>query len=553
MEEVGGIPTFDIESIHWNIPIAVGFYDGYDYHEFIKEDEDEDVIWKFLSYLKEKSRGIKLYAHCASKFDNKFILTSLCQHEEVVRIEAGLMRLRWKEPNITFEDSYPVVPMSLERLNKMFGVEEKGEWAHEKQLSPWEMKERLPTFKAYLKNDCISLSHSLYKLCEMLGTTFGQMPSISLATTAAKVFDKCFYSVDNIEPNEEFEVFIRRAIYGGRNEVYKRYGEGINIYDIHWMYTSCYDVPVPIGKMRWIKPDIDKGTLAEADVKVPRDWYIGPLPLKVRGILAFPVGEFSGCWDIRELKNAADMGTDITLKRQLYCEEEPILNDFGKFTSNLRGLGKNDFWKVFGLSLSGKFGQSRWRDSVKHISEIKDLIGYTPLDFKEEYFVIKEYLSKRAPYIKPLVSMRIRAEARIRHLKMMLDAMRLGEVFYGDTDSIFTTADLPTGENIGELVYLGKAEKGYFIRQKLYGIIQGGRLRQKSAGYSDLKLSEEDFKNLLENKSINIETFSLPSYRKTLSTRELKLFHHGRQIKGSMGDSRIPVGDNTEPICLPFH
>lgn len=551
MEEQGGLPVFDIESIHWTIPIAVGFFDGYNYHEFIKESEDEDVIWKFLSFLKEGFGGIKLYAHCASKFDNKFILASLCQHDEVVSIEAGLMRLRWKEPNIVFEDSYPIVPMSLERMNKMFEVEEKGEWEHEKQLSPWEMDKRLPTFKAYLKNDCISLSHSMYKLCEMLGTTFGQMPSISLATTSAKVFDKCFYSIDGIEPNEEFEEFIRRAIFGGRNEVYKRYGEDINMYDIHWMYTSCYDVPVPIGKMRWIKPDIDKGTIAEATVKVPKDWYIGPLPKKVRGVLTFPVGEFEDCWDIRELRNAADMGVDLTIRRQLYCEEEPILDAFGKFTSNLRGVGKNDFWKVFGLSLSGKFGQSRWRDLVKHISEIRDMRGYTPLDNKEEYFITKEYLNKRAPYIRPLVSMRIRAEARIRHLRTILDAMKLGEVFYGDTDSIFTTAILPTGEDIGDLVSLGKAERGYFIKQKLYGIVQGGRLRQKSAGYSDIKLSEEDFKDLLNSKNIEVETFSLPPYKRTLSEKELRLLKHGRQIKGSMGDSRIPEGDNTRPLLLP--
>jgi len=552
MKELEGVPTFDLETIHWSIPIAVGFFDGYGYTEFIKESEDEDVVWKFLSYLKEYHGGIKLYAHCASKFDNKFILASLCQHSEAVSLEAGLMRLRWKGPNITFEDSYPIVPMSLERMNKMFGVEEKGEWKHEMGLSPWEMNEKLPTFKAYLRNDCISLSHSMYRLCEMLGTTFGQMPSISLATTSAKVFDRCFYPVDSIEPNEEFEEFIRKAIYGGRNEVYRRYGENINMYDIHWMYTSCYDTPVPTGKMRWTKENIDRGTLAEATVKVPKDWYLGPLPKKIRGKLTFPVGEFTDWWDMRELRNAAEMGIDIAIRRQLYCEEEPVLETFGKFVSKLRNTSKDLYWKVFGLSLSGKFGQGRWRDSVRHISDIKDMKGYTPLDEREEYFVTKEYSGRRAPYIKPLVAMRIRAEARIRHLKIILDALKSGEIFYGDTDSIFTTATLTTGKEVGDLVYIGKAERGYFVRQKLYGIIQEGRLTQKSAGYSDVKLSENDLKNLLDGKNLNTETSLLTSYRATLSERDVRLLTYARQIKGEMGDNRIPIGNDSQPICLPL-
>lgn len=553
MEYTGGmIPTWDLESIHWTIPIAIGFYDGYVYREFIKENEEDDLVWRFLCFLREKCPGIKLYAHYASKFDNKFVLASLSKHGEVVDLEAGYLRLRWAEPNITFEDSFSVVPMSLERMNKMFGVEEKGKWEHEKTKPPWEMQEELSTFRAYLKTDCISLSHSLYKLCEILGTNFGQMPSISLATTAAKVFDRCFYPVDKIDPNEEYEEYIRKAIYGGRNEVYKRFGENINMYDFHWMYTSCYDVPVPIGKMRWIKPNMDKGTIVEATVKVPKDWYVGPLPHRIRRVLSFPVGEFTDWWDIREIRNAANLGVDVTIRRQLYCEEEPILEGFGKFVGNLRHTGKTEFWKMFGLSLSGKFGQGRWRDSIKHISKIENLEGYSPFDEKEEYFITKNYMSRRAPYIKPLVSMRIRTEARLKHLKIILEALKLGDIFYGDTDSLYTTATLPVGENVGDLVLIGKADRGYFIRQKFYATIHKGRLKQKSSGFSDLKLSEEDFKRLLSNEVLNVESHYITSYRRTLSDNEVQLLERGRQVKGNMGDSRLPLGNDSQPICLPL-
>ena len=549
----GMVPTWDLESIHWTIPIAIGFYDGYTYRDFVKENESDDLVWRFLCFLKERYQGIKLYAHYASKFDNKFILASLCQHDEVAKLEAGYIRLKWVKPSITFEDSYSIVPMSLERMNKMFGVEEKGKWEHQRNRKPWEMGSELPTFRAYLETDCLSLSKSLFKLCEMLGTTFGQMPSISLATTAAKVFDKCFYPVEKINPNEEFEEFIRSAIHGGRNEVYKRYGENINMYDIHWMYTSCYDTPVPIGKMRWVKTDMDRGTLAEATVKVPKDWYVGPLPHKVRGLLAFPIGEFTDWWDMRELRNAVELGVDATIRRQLYCEEETVLNSYGHFISELGKKGKTEFWKIFGLSLSGKFGQSRWRDVTQHISEIKNLEGYSPINEREDYFTTKVYTGNRAPYIKPLISMRVRAEARIRHLKIILEAMKLGEIFYGDTDSLYTTAVLPTGDNVGDLVNIGKAERGYFIRQKLYAIIQNGRLRQRSSGYSDSKLDEEDFLHLLSKETIATEVQYLASYKKTLNAKEVKLLHIGKQIKGDIGDTRTSEGNDSKPICLPLY
>ena len=551
VEERCGIPTWDLESIRWTIPIAIGFYDGFTYRDFIKEKEDEDVVWKFLTFLRDHYQGIRLYAHYASKFDNKFILTTLCKHSEVVSLEAGFMRLRWVGPNIVFEDSYPIVPMALERMNRMFGVEEKEKWNHKAGLSPWEMGDEILTFRYYLKTDCISLSHSLFKLCEMLGKTFGQMPSISLSTTSAKIFDKCFYPAAKIEANEPFEEFIRKAIYGGRNEVYKRYGENINLYDIHWMYTSCYDTPVPVGKLRWVKPDISRGTLAEATVKVPKDWYIGPLPKKIKGLLAFPVGEFTGWWDVRELRNAVEMGTDITIRRQLYCEEEPVLEDFGKFISNLRGKGRDEFWKLFGLSLSGKFGQGRWRDEVKHISKIENLMGYTPLDKEEEYFTTKIYMGRGAPYIKPLIAMRIRSEARIRHLRILLKAQEEGEIYYGDTDSVFTTAVLPTGPDIGDLVLIKKAERGYFIRQKLYGVVCGGRFEQRSAGYSDLRLEEKNFIDLLSNCKVRVGSVYLPSYKRMLTDKELKLLEGGRILTGDLGDSRVSEGRDSLPICLP--
>ncbi|KKN01446.1 hypothetical protein LCGC14_1127720 [marine sediment metagenome] len=549
------IPVFDIESVGWVNPIAVGFFDGFEYREFIRENEEDDVIWRFLCHLKDHHKGIKIYAHCASKFDSKFILSSLHKHGQTAVPEAGMIRLRWKEPNICFEDSYLLLPMSLKRINVMFGVEEKGEWTKKFDVKPWEMGRQLRSFREYLKVDCLSLSHSLDKLCEELGKNFNIMPSISLSTTSVKAFDKVFFHVEDIASNENFEEFVRGAIYGGRNEVYKRYGTNINIYDVNSMFVSCYDTPVPTGKMYWTKPNLDSpdAVLAEATVQVPKDFYIGPLPHKATDRLIFPVGEFTDWWDIEELRNAVGLGVDVILRRQINGAKEPILVDFGKVVTALKNRGEEqrELWKMFGLSLSGKFGQARWRDSIKYVDDVKNFEGYFPLDAEELYFQTKEYVSGRAPYIKPAVSMRIRSEARIRHLNLILEAHKQGEVFYGDTDSIFTSTKMPVGKTPGDLEFLGRASRGYFIRQKLYATIQRGRMKQKSAGYSDLRLSEEDFLKLLVGESLEVKEEVLPPYKDIIKTKDLELLKRTRKIRGTGPDSRIAVGLDTVPITLP--
>ncbi len=548
------IPTWDLEAIGWTYPISIGFYDGYHYHEFLRQGEDDDIVWRFLEFVRQ-FEGIKLFAHCASRYDNLFILHTLCKHDEPLTLEAGMAKLKWVGPNITFEDSYLLAPMKLSKLNKMLGVEEKKEWDHEQTLRPWEMGEKLQTFRAYQRTDCLSLSESMSKLAEEIGRNFGVAPSMTLATTAAKTISKCFFNLDGVESNEYVEEFIRDATYGARNEIYKRYGENIYHYDIHDMYTSCYDVPVPIGELHWTRPDLDTATWVEATVKVPEDCYIGPLPYREQERLIFPRGEFTGSWDAREIRNAVKkFNIDLTIRRQLTGDEAPILATFGKFMNKLREESDlSRYWKLFGVSPSGKFGQSRWRDITRHVSAIKDFKGKVPIDKDELYFRSIEYTKGRAPYIKPAITMRIRAEARIRHLDYMVEAKQHGDIFYCDTDSAHCHHQFPIIEkpDSGELAYLGKAERGYFIRQKLYGLIIKGALIQRSAGYSDLKLDEDDFKYLLKGGEVEFEAAQLPNYRQLLTTGDLKRLEGKRVISAAFLPNRETEGNDSRPILLP--
>lgn len=551
--EIDGPPVFDIECMDWVDPVAVGFYDGEDYTEFLKVSEECDVVWEFLSYLGDNHQGIRVYAHNAAHYDNKFILDTLNKHGQTLRFDSGLAKLVWTEKNISFEDSYIMVSKSLAKFCDAFGVERKLDWEHDTTVNIWEMTDRLDSFRAYLKRDCISLCRAIGKFIKVMLDKFNIVPSSTMAITSVKAFNKNFFPVKDINAGEAFEPFIRRATFGGRNEIYRRYGENVYFYDIRDMYVSCYDVPVPIGKFEWIKPNIDEGTIAEAIVKVP-DLFIGPLPYRHMGRLIFPTKEFRGWWDTRELRNAGEkFGVDMKIIRQARSEEAPILNEFGDYISDLRYASNKELgliWKNLGVRLCGKFGQHRYMTEIKHAHAIEDFDGWYPIDTSEVYHErVISFNGRRAPYVKPAINMRIRSEARIRHLDKLIEVKR---PFYCDTDSVHTLLKMKKGKNPGEMHLVEWAERAYYIKCKFYGYIdRDGLLRQKTSGFRDFKLSEWDFKKLLEDGEKIEDTTSNLVHWKEVLLEGVKLRAHPRSIESYTGfENRVSVGLDTEPIKL---
>lgn len=550
------MPVFDIEAINWVEPTAVGLYINEQYFEFLKDTPDDDVIWKFLQYIGDCYAGAKLYAHNASNYDNKFILNCLIKHGQKVTFPAGLAKLVWSEKDIAFEDSYLVLGRGLEAACIAFDVPRKLEWDHKETVNPWEMEyTQLEKFRAYLKRDCISLSMALDAFARILLDKFGVTPSATLSLTAVKAFDKSFFPVNKIVANEEFEKFIRAATYGGRNEVYKKYGEEVLMYDMKGMFVSCYDAQMPIGKMHWVRPTIDHGVLAEATAKVPTDKRVGPLPYRFCGRLIFPVGEFTSWWDMTELKNAVEKhGVDIILRRQLDCDQLPILKEYGEVMGELRktdNVEMGRIWKMMGLRLTGKFGQNRTRTEIKHITDIEDLSGYVPIEASEIYHErTTTSTGHRSPYIKTAINMRVRSMARVRHLDYLSSVKTL---YYCDTDSIDTNEVMPVGEELGQLHLVGRAKRAYFIACKFYGYIdQQDKLRQRTSGFRDFELSETQFKTLLKGDELDHTFERMNSWRDILKGKGFNLDAVPRRLRTPDFPNRISEGTDTKPIRLPL-
>ena len=574
------VSTFDIETIGWTEPIAVGFYEDGSYKDFLKVSSEVDVIWEFLQYIKTHAKNKVIHAHNSTNFDNKFILETLIKHNQTIDLEGGLGSLKWKEANISFRDSHRLLRTSLAKACEAFGVDSKLEWDHKKTVPIWDMPaDRLVIFRAYLERDCRALSKAFgYFVNTLLGTFSLDNVGTTLGQTALRIFDS-FYDLTSIDSNEQYHKQIRSALYGGRNEIYNRYGEDVNLYDIRSMYVSCYETEVPVGPMKFLpstqidKLNLTRGTLAYAKVHVPEYWFIGPLPYHMDTSLLFPVGKFEGWWDMKELRYAKSLGVKVDLLQVLECEEVASLKEFGEIMLGLRyqayvydNFELTRLWKALGVQLVGKFAQSTRRTKIKHISNFKtiqEMEGWTFIDKDEQYLEgdrvpnkqLKEYINKT---VKPAVAMRIRAEARIRHHKWMMQAQeQVGPegLFYCDTDSIYTKADLDSdlGTIAGSLQYLDKAERAYFVMRKFYGYVTPeGVLRQRSSGFSGYRLSETQFKDLLEGSEIRIVTqgSTLTAPLDIIRGNSTSSLHKERVVRSSTIQNRHIEKLTTKPICL---
>ena len=131
------VHSFDIETLGWSDPIAVGVFDGRVYKDFLKDSDNTDVIWTFLQYAKENFGGATLHAHNSSNFDNKFILECLIKHNQTIDMMAGLGSLRWKEAKLVFTDTRLLLRTSLDRACEAFDVPKKLDWKHADTKNIW--------------------------------------------------------------------------------------------------------------------------------------------------------------------------------------------------------------------------------------------------------------------------------------------------------------------------------------------------------------------------------------------------------------------------------
>lgn len=387
---------------------------------------------------------------------------------------------------ILFADTMSFYRGSLEEIGKIINIPkmEKPDFLGEK---PKTESERL-----YLEKYNINDSKVTKYFADFLQTSFnnlgGEMKN-TIASTSMDLFkrkylDKAYFvpSVDNIKLQYN-------ALYGGRTEIFQRghTTENINVFDFNSMYPAVMKdnfFPDPNFMGAYTRIDIDDIRRYEgfcyAEFTYMENSIIPYLCQRTPQKLLFPEGKLKGYYTFFEIRNAIEEGYKLTkIGKGFYFRKS--INLFSGFLTDLykkrMELKKTDSpmelpIKIIMNSLFGKFGQKIEREEIESFYNLtsKEYHDSEPVGNNEEFYRVKREMKQREiSFIIPILSAYVTAYAR----KKLYDAIKPieNDVFYIDTDSIFTSRMLPTSMDLGDLKLEYKVNEAYLIKPKFYYLL----------------------------------------------------------------------------------
>lgn len=443
----------------------IGCYDGERYANFPRFAD-------FLNHVcRPEFSGVRWFAHNGGRYDSNALFdfvranrpdlsfSFFCAGSCVVSLTLSDGPHKWR-----FCDSYRLLDASLKKLTDEFDVE------HKKGNLADSIKSGFEVEVEYNRNDCIGL----YEVLERFFAEFGAMAE-TVAAFALQVFKLHFLTRPICKVNRKVENFIRRSYYGGRCEVYRWNPAELRKMDVNSLYPSVMREPVPVdyeGYTRSIPDDDSKIGFYQATIDYP-DTYLPALPAIIGGRLFFPVGKFDGFFTSMELRQAITDGAVVSIEHGVLFRAEPVFREFAETLFDRRreakaagNLAVDWVCKKVLNSCYGKFGQRREQrcfvsdpGTVRLHPMTEEYLGLSDSDLQSvnpRLWPIGlpgsgiAYYEKesRASHILPHISSAITSRARLVTGGYLRTA---GRVWYTDTDSVFTDAEMRTGDRLGDL------------------------------------------------------------------------------------------------------
>jgi len=483
----------DTDKAGFTRPFMVGVYGGHNYVPFFDRNRGEGD-WQSRYYneggcidlamrriLAKRYCGMHIYAHNAGRFDYLFILpwlmtigAELGYRFTVIPVSSSIQILDvWKDGRRwRFLDSYKLIPTSLDKAAKTFGVGTK----YQLDL---DLPESSPLWIERNQADCVQLYDILVKFHHYIEKVLVSEVGITTPSTSIKLLRRN-YLAKPLPRSEDTHTFVRTGYFGGRVEVFKREGHGLHYFDINSSYPRAMLEDMPGGEAtEWDgKPPrrvtSKKIGFVEADVWVPDTINIPPLPIRLESgkhntdirngapdsKLIFPAGKLHGVWEWDELQLAMEQGCRIhKWYHSTWYEPVSIFKGFVEELYSYRDkrspkydVGLAEVAKLMLNSAYGKFGMRTLRKKIYRWDDPELPENAVPASGEPDSPIWYAEEEVDAPYIMPQVAARVTSLARIRLYRAMREAERLGgTVYYCDTDSIITDVVLPTGPELGAL------------------------------------------------------------------------------------------------------
>lgn len=452
--------VIDIEALEWWNLLVIGLWDGQHYYSF----RSVESLLQFV--FQKKYKNWRFFAHFGGRYDFNFIYQYLKDHPESgIQIEsmqfAGAMLmalvLRCRGYRVIFRDSYRLLPASLDKLTNAFHVE------HVKTSIDFQGMEYNRELLEYNEQDC----RGLYEVIDAF-FTLTDVQAETFASQALKLWRKSFQRKTIWKTPVNVDRFVRYSYHGGRSEVIKRKHPHLRCYDVNSMYPYVMQKPIPVEYLgRSKRLDEKHFGFVHARVTVP-DTYIPCLPMRHHKLF-FPVGCLDACFTTVELIRALEYGAKIDhIFDACYFNTDYIFAEYVAYWYTIKQTNPDPLRTIakFMLnSLYGKFGQNPQKRV--YCSESVAPPGAWPVinqdTGKPTGFSYYERESHVA-YLLPHISSSITSMARL----ILFERMN-ASTYYCDTDSIFTSEDMPTGSDLGDWSLVGEGSCEFY-QPKLYSM-----------------------------------------------------------------------------------
>lgn len=503
-------PTFavcDIEVRSWIHFLVIGYYDGENEPEYFYSLTD------FVAFIMAHEVPTTIYAHFGSIFDFMFILGEVLsipglKVENMIPRGSGLLCFDISDgtKTITFSDSSAFLPFGLRALCESFKVKHPKLDVDYSRITKVTRK-----LIKYLEHDLKGLYECIYKFRQwpLVKQSGPKMTMASQAMQVLRLFlEKKIHSLET-GPDSPDE-FVRRSYFGGRTEIFKplfindlavldadseklfehvqrQVGKKLYLYDVNSLYPTVMrdnEMPNKFIGMR----DTYNGNLMgfyHVKVNVPKKLKIPPLGtvLKVKSStgemsekFVFVTGVITGYWSTIELEYAKSLGCEILECYKGYIFESGgyIFRDYINDLYAIRLKAKDEKDSVSDLiakllmnSCYGRMGLNKLREQLEFddgqgivdaFKEIETRQGTVRLVMTE-----KELENS---FSNVSIAAWVTSHARIYMHKIYMECA--DELYYTDTDSIFTTKLFAEGAELGALKLEYKSNLGCFLLPKTY-------------------------------------------------------------------------------------
>ena len=550
--------TFDIETIGLGgefINSGTYFNGSYSYFE---------DIGSMLNYM-INSECMVWYGHNTGRYDTRYFFNYLIENKYLLKplvINGSIAKLsvyRKKKRVLEIRDSYLLLSSSLKRLTFDFDVKHK-KIELEQDYNNIKIDEQE---KEYLKYDVIGLYEVLEEFFKLLKErniepklTYSSCALADFKTNYKEKFDK----IRNIENDE-----LRSGYYGGRTEVFKTYYKNddipLNCYDVNSLYPYVMsNFKFPVGEYTISREPITEEYISKIEFYCPKDLNIPLLPVHYNKKLIFPTGYGTGVYTRHEIEKAKQLGYKIKyIKTYNFKDSDYLFKDYVDYWYNIKKNSKGskrNLSKLMLNSLYGKFGTRADRERYI-INPNKEWIRKNYNDWNLNDFEKFEVWSNKfkfvAPYVNLPIILYITSLSRLRLYEYIEKCE--GDIYYCDTDSVFTTKNIDVSDKLGDVKLEKQSKEAHFLRPKVYGLVLTDEsVLMKAKGLNKSMLKLENYREATQHNdyskftqtTTNIGGFktTLKRFGKFISNYKMTKTLHSEYTKRII----LEDGVNTKPL-----